>query len=201
MRNVLITGFEHFDGYSLNPSAEVAKRLDGEEIDDKDVTGAILPLDYRTMISVFQRYATEVSAEVILLMGQSNRGSVTIERMAVNAVSTEREDNKGYKPESDLISSSGPVGYFSNVDVNTLAKKLREKGLPVFTSYHAGTYGCNFIFYRVLAMVAEGVLNAKVLFVHVPPLPAQAIEKHDQSMPTMELDELVETIRVLIREL
>ncbi len=201
MKTILITGFEPFDGHSLNPSAEVAKQLDGEEIADRRIIGRVLPLDYRTMVSVIERYVDEFSPSVIVLMGQSNRGSVTIERMAVNAVSTEREDNKGYKPENDFVSSSGPVGYFSNVDVNTLARKLRERGFSVFTSYHAGTYGCNFIFYRVLAMISEGVLDAKVLFVHVPPLPAQAIEKQSQSMPNMGLDELVETIRALIQEL
>jgi pyroglutamyl-peptidase len=200
MKHVLITGFEPFDGSCLNPSAEVARRLNGQEIGDKKVTGGVLPLDYRTMMSFFRQHVREVHPEFILLMDQSNRGSVTIERMAVNSVSTEKEDNEGYAPESDLISPPGPVGYFSNVDVSVLARTLRDKGFSVFVSYHAGTFGCNYIFYKVLDLVARGDLKAKVLFIHVPPLPAQAIEKHDQSLPTIELDDLVEVVRAIIRE-
>ena len=43
MRTVLLTGFEPFDGDTLNPSWEVARALDGESLGDVRVVSVQLP--------------------------------------------------------------------------------------------------------------------------------------------------------------
>ena len=43
LNRILLTGFEPFDGDSVNPSLEVAKALDGERIDDARIVSAPLP--------------------------------------------------------------------------------------------------------------------------------------------------------------
>jgi len=45
-RHFLLTGFEPFDGNSVNPSGEVAKQLDGRVIGDAVVRSVILPVQH-----------------------------------------------------------------------------------------------------------------------------------------------------------
>jgi pyroglutamyl-peptidase len=43
-RVILVTGFEPFAGYAANPSAEVAKALDGRVVGPAVVRSAVLPV-------------------------------------------------------------------------------------------------------------------------------------------------------------
>ena len=45
-RHILLTGFEPFDGDTVNPSGEVAKVLDGHVIGDCVVRSAVLPVQH-----------------------------------------------------------------------------------------------------------------------------------------------------------
>jgi len=49
---ILVTGFEPFDGDSVNPSGEVAKRLDGRVIGDHVVRSVILPVQHEAARAV-----------------------------------------------------------------------------------------------------------------------------------------------------
>jgi len=81
MSKFLVKGFEPFDRYNLNPSAEIANALNGSEIGDSLVVGAVLPLDYKTVMNEFSRIIEETNPDVFLCCGQANRAAVTIERM------------------------------------------------------------------------------------------------------------------------
>ncbi len=50
MKKLLATGFEPFDGYSVNPSDELVKAINGRKIAGYDIVGATLPLDYKTAL-------------------------------------------------------------------------------------------------------------------------------------------------------
>jgi pyroglutamyl-peptidase len=47
MPKLLATGFEPFDGYSINPSDELVKAINGRNIAGYDIVGATLPLCYQ----------------------------------------------------------------------------------------------------------------------------------------------------------
>ncbi len=200
LENVLVTGFEPFDDFEINPSAEVALSLDGGEIEGLTVVGAQLPLDYTSCLSEARRLIGETAPAVIIACGQANRGAITLERIAINAVSTQREDNYGNLPETDVIIPDGPAAYFSMLDVTGLAQRLREMGIPAEVSYHAGTYGCNWLFYNLLHWRHTGQISGVIGFVHVPPLPEQAIQKRTATLPTMRLDDEMRAIRTVIAE-
>ena len=51
-RHILLTGFEPFDGDAVNPSGEVAKRLDGRAIGDAVVRSAILSVQHEAARAV-----------------------------------------------------------------------------------------------------------------------------------------------------
>ena len=112
-----------------------------------------------------------------------------------------RADNKGYAPDDDVIIPEAPAAYFSNINLQPLAEALNRESIPVYISYHAGTYGCNWILFNILHRIALGELDAKATFVHVPPLPSQAIEKKNMSLATMPLDTLIHAIEIIIQNL
>lgn len=197
MKELLLTGYEPFDNYSVNPSGELAKTLDGKRLGSYLVTGVVLPLDYSEILAIFQESFNKCIPSVVLCCGQADKGSITFERLAVNAVSTTRTDNKGRLPESDMILPDGPAAHFSSIDPRPLVKRLQEEGIPALVSYHAGTYGCNWLLFNVLHMINQHRLEARATFMHVPPLPTQAIEKNDMALPTMPLDTVLRALKMI----
>ncbi|MFW9846424.1 MAG: pyroglutamyl-peptidase I [Candidatus Thorarchaeota archaeon] len=198
---LMISGFEPFDGYSINPSAELAKALDGKRIGLYEIAGLVLPLDYDTAHEILMKEVEEQSPEIVLCTGQASRPAITLERIAINAQSVTRQDNYGNLPESDVIDASGPVGYFTTIDPHPLVAELEKVGIPAFVSYHAGIYGCNWLIFNVMRQIHEKNLDLKATFIHVPPLPFQAIERSNQYLATMPLETLVSAFETIIQNL
>jgi pyroglutamyl-peptidase len=197
----LVTGYEPFDGYSTNPSAEIAKELDGKQIGRYMVKGVVLPLNYETIPNRIRTLITSAKPELILCMGQASRAAISLERLAKNIVNTKREDNYGNIPDADVIDSDASAAYFSNVDVERLASLLSEEGIPAYVSYDAGTYGCNLVLFHVLQMIHDGLIDSKAGFIHIPCMPEQAIEKEKMNLPTMPLDMSLRAVSLIIEEL
>ncbi len=187
----MITGYEPFDDFKKNPSEEVAKLFNDINVGDFSVSSIILPLDYTKAFELTLKMIAEHKPNVILCSGQATRGAITIERVAVNAVNPQKEDNYGNIPESDVIEPDAPAAYFTNIDPHPLIGTLHEHNIPAEVSYHAGVYGCNWLIFRVMHMIQKTSLNTKATFIHIPPLPEQAIQKRSTSLPTMDLETTV----------
>jgi len=198
---ILITGFEPFDGFTVNPSEEVAKYFDDKKINQFSIAGLVLPLDYNNALEILIAALNKHKPEYVLCCGQANRATITIERIAVNAISTKRGDNYDNRPESDIIEPDGPVAYFANLDPIPLVQALLDSGIPAHVSYHAGLYGCNWLLYNILDMIHNDVLDAEATFIHLPPLPSQAIEKDKMSLATMPLKMQIDAILTIINSL
>jgi pyroglutamyl-peptidase len=201
LANLLVTGFEPFDGFSVNPSEELVKNLQNRKIGAYNVEGLVLPLDYKSALGKLEQALEEFKPDVVLCFGQAYRAAITLERIAINAQSTTREDNYGNKPESDIILESAPAAYFSTIDPHPLIAKLLEKGIPASPSYHAGTYGCNWILYRLLHKITATGSDTKAIFIHLPPLPEQAIEKNRVNLATIPLPIQVQAAEIIITQL
>ncbi|MFX1441587.1 MAG: pyroglutamyl-peptidase I [Promethearchaeota archaeon] len=201
MPKALITGFEPFDGYSVNPSAELAQVVDGKRIGNFEIVGEVLPLDYNTAFALLKKLVENHSPNVLLCTGQASRPAITIERIAVNARSTTRADNYGNIPETDLISDQGPPAYFANLDPRPLVQAVENEDIPAFVSYHAGVFGCNWLLYKVMEWIGASEMNLLATFIHFPPLPQQAIEKENPNLATMSLGTIAEAIKVIILNL
>ncbi|MCF2138041.1 MAG: pyroglutamyl-peptidase I [Candidatus Thorarchaeota archaeon] len=200
-KTLLLTGFEPFDGSSLNPSAELAKAMDDTTVGQFKIVGKVLHLDYTRALDEVRDAINQHKPSVVIACGQANRGAITFEKIAVNALNTMRGDNYENIPESDLIEKEGPPAYFTDLDVAYLAKSLRDEGIPAEVSYHAGTYGCNWLFYNLMHWRAMDQLTAQVGFIHVPPLPEQIIEKHTTTIPSMPLPMILRSMQIVIERL
>lgn len=201
MAIILVTGFEPFDGFTINPSEEVAKAVDGKNINQHSIVGQVLPLDYKNALTILDDTIEKERPDYILCLGQANRAVITIERIAINVLSTKRSDNYHNTPETDIINYEGPAAYFANLEPERLVQVLKEKEIPADVSYYAGAYGCNWLLYNVMQRIKTGAIDAKATFIHLPPLPAQAIQKELMSLATMSLDLLVDAIVEIIKSL
>ncbi|MDH4213440.1 MAG: pyroglutamyl-peptidase I [Candidatus Thorarchaeota archaeon] len=198
---ILVTGFEPFDGFLINPSEEIAKALDGKKINQHSIIGIVLPLDYKNALNILDQALHKHHPDYILCFGQANRAVITIERIAINVLSTKKTDNYNNTPETDVINFEGPAAYFANLEPQPLVQILRDKEIPADISYHAGTYGCNWLFYNVMQRIETSGLDIQATFIHLPPLPAQAIQKDIMSLATMPLDLQIEAVVEIIKSL
>lgn len=198
---ILVTGFEPFDGFTLNPSEEVAKALDGKIINKHSLVGLVLPLDYKNALGILDEALDKHKPDYVLCCGQANRAVITIERIAINILSTKKPDNYDNTPESDVINYEGPAAYFANLEPQTLVQILKDKEIPAEVSYFAGAYGCNWLLYNVMQRIEYGELDAQATFIHFPPMPSQAIQKDMMSLATMPLDMLIDAMVTIIKSL
>ncbi|MGY5873219.1 MAG: pyroglutamyl-peptidase I [Candidatus Thorarchaeota archaeon] len=201
MPTILVTGFEPFDGFTINPSEEVAKTLDGKKINQHSIVGLVLPLDYNNALGILDEALEKHRPDYVLSCGQANRAVITIERIAINVLSTKRPDNYDNTPESDVINYEGPAAYFANLEPQTLVQILKNNEIPADISYFAGAYGCNWLLYNVMQRIENGELEAEATFIHLPPIPAQAIQKDMMSLATMTLDTEINALVEIIKSL
>jgi pyroglutamyl-peptidase len=102
---------------------------------------------------------------------------------------------------TDIINDKGPAAYFANIEPHELVRKLNEIEIPADVSYFAGAYGCNWLLYNVMHKIETDGLKLQATFIHLPPIPAQAIQKDLPNLATMPLDSLVKALITIISSL
>ena len=80
MKTVLLTGFEPFDGEKANPSAEIARRLDGSVIAGRRVVGAVLPCVFGGSVAELKKLLGAVRPELVMCVGQAGGRAELLER-------------------------------------------------------------------------------------------------------------------------
>lgn len=170
---LLLTGFEPFGGDELNPSGEIARALDGREIDGARVAGVVLPCAFGDALEALDDALARHRPAAVLALGQADgRVDCSIERVAINVDDARMPDNRGRRPIDRPVVDGGPAAYFSTLPIKALRAGLRAAGFPASISQTAGTFVCNHVFYGLQHRLAgRGVPGG---FMHVPLLPQQA---------------------------
>lgn len=164
---VLITGFEPFDRWEVNPSQLVAEELDGEDVEGARIIGMVLPVDFNESFAMVKEALITYEPSVVIALGlDGSARMLCVENIGVNL---KRE--KGW--QLSRIEKEGSFLYFSSLPSRTIVQNLREAGIPARQSFFAGIYACNFILYRLMEYVHEQHLNISAGFIHLPPLSSQ----------------------------
>ena len=193
-RVLLLTGFEPYNGAVLNPSGEIANQLDGTELAGLRIVGRRLPVSTAAAPKLLRTAIDELTPSAVLMLGVwPGRGTLTVERVAVNVLDFPFPDNDGRQLVDVPINPGGLAAYLSTAPVRAIAAAWREAGLPGAVSDTAGTYLCNEAFYTALEHTAATRLP--VAFVHIPTFPSEA-SRHDPPHPSMSLPTLVEGVTV-----
>ena len=193
MERILITGFEPFGKASLNPSAEIVKRISGENI----VT-AILPVAYNSSAVALLTLIEKHSPDVVIMLGQAEgRTQITPERIAINLDDARIPDNEGVLRVNQEITEGGPVAYRSTLPVVEIVDALRAADIPAAISLSAGAFLCNHIFY--VAQSKYKGTSVRSGFIHVPLMDEQSEEF--PGLPTMPLDQMVEAVGIILKSI
>lgn len=197
---LLITGFEPFDGETVNPSAQLVQALQGEWIHPGTrVEAVVLPCVFDAALQALAGHVDRLRPRLVLCCGQAaGRSAMSLERVAINLDDARIPDNAGARPIDRAVCVGGPAAYFTTLPVKRMAQALRAAGLPAEVSYSAGTFVCNHVFYGLMHLASERPWLRQAGFLHVPYLPQQAA--HHPHAPSMALDHLVTGLRLALRE-
>lgn len=189
MKKLLITGFDGFNGQSINPSWEAVKRLP-DRIGEYELCKLQIPTLFVQAPWLVLKKAAQIKPDVIISVGQAGgRDAVTPERIAVNIRDARIADNSGIIHSGERIDPNGPAAYFSTLPVEAMAQAIRDAHIPGAVSNTAGTFVCNDVFYSVLHHFAGTSVRAG--FIHVPQLP-------EQGSPSLELERTVAALTAAI---
>ncbi|MGG3560676.1 pyroglutamyl-peptidase I [Neobacillus rhizosphaerae] len=193
MKTLLLTGFEPFLEFPINPTEKIVKELDGFCIGNYQIKGLMLPVDYRKAGERILEEIKKQEPDAVLSLGlAAGRSTITPERIAINCRDG-APDNNGVVLNDASIIEDGPDGYFSTLPIRQFVNKLNESGFPAKISNSAGTYLCNNVMYVVL----HEVKDRPVGFVHIP-ASHELVIHGKKELPSWSDRDLLEAVKVMI---
>ena len=201
---LLLTGYEPFGDHDRNPSAEVARELDGEKIADREtntdheIVGRVLPVEFDRAGEEMGDLIDDYDPDAIVATGlAAGRNAVSVERVGVNVADCAGiPDNAEAEPRNERIRGDGtdghgnddapPAAYFATLSVVEIVDDLLGAGIPARVSNTAGTHLCNNVLYRTRAYLEREGTGAAVPmgFVHLPLSCEGAAEKAQEDEAT-----------------
>jgi pyroglutamyl-peptidase len=193
LSSVLVTGFDPFGGSSVNPSWQAIHALDGRVIAGRRVIGGEIPTIFGASLQKLEALLEQHRPELVICTGQAaGRGSLSLERVAINVNDARIPDNAGAKPIDTPVVADGPAAYFTTLPIKAMLQALLEAGVRAEVSQTAGTFVCNQTFYGLMHLLAkprwQGVRGG---LIHVPWLP-------EQGQPSMRVHEIVRGLEIAI---
>ncbi|WP_408098046.1 pyroglutamyl-peptidase I [Peredibacter sp. HCB2-198] len=165
---ILISGFEAFGGRSTNPTALLVRNIQEGKLrasEGLNIESILLPVTFEKAFHVLEEKIHSFKPDMVLSFGlASSRHEINLERVAINCLDAEIDDNNGHRPIDRPISEGGEAAYFSTLPLRQFESALKERNLPVKISNSAGTFVCNYLFYKL--MESQNVPCAG--FIHVP---------------------------------
>ncbi|MFX0062929.1 MAG: pyroglutamyl-peptidase I [Candidatus Hermodarchaeota archaeon] len=199
---IVLTGYEPFGVTEdlVNPSWEMVSHFAASysSFCDCDVRVFQIPLVYHSIHSKVREILETEEPDVMICTGQSGHPTITVERVALNLADIPPASvgwNCGTKPQDEILIEDGPYAYFSTLPVREIVSEMTNAGIPANVSNHAGTFGCNQIFYYLMYELEQRGKSLPAGFIHVPPLPIQAINRF---WPSMTLDMMVKGLKIAL---
>lgn len=197
MKKLLLTGFEPFLTYKINPTNDIVKLLHEEVIAGYKIVGVTLPVDYEESEKKILQIIEQVKPDVVISLGlAAGRFKITPERVAIN-VKDGAADNRGVTIQDQTIRNNGDDAYFTTLPIRAMVDRLKMNGLPAEISNSAGTYLCNNVMYSVLHHF--GTKEKLAGFIHIPASHELAIL--DGKIPSWSIQDLTRAIRICIETL
>ena len=194
---VLLTGFEPFGGETVNPSQE-AVRLLRNIPDGTELIKLYLPVVFGEAGKILKEAMACEKPDIVICTGQAGgRSGISVERIAVNLADASIPDNAGARPAEEPLETDGETAYFSTLPVKRLAEALGKAGIPAAVSNSAGLYVCNSVLYAALHQASAMRPQPKAVFIHLPYLPEQGINKQ---AAFLTLEEDVKALETVLKE-
>ncbi|MET3194932.1 pyroglutamyl-peptidase I [Bacillus sp. OAE603] len=197
MKTLLLTGFEPFLNFPINPTEDIVKELDGQSIGQYKIIGKILPVDFQSAGDLLIKLYHEINPNAVVSLGLAGgRFKITPERIAINC-NDGAEDNQGNKFIGKKIDEEGPDGLFSTLPVQAIVDYLNEKKFPAEVSNSAGTYLCNNVMYQLLNELKNKEISIPSGFIHIPASHELAVLQ--KNLPSWSQSDLVNAIKLALK--
>lgn len=186
MKKILMAFFGPFGDNLVNASEELANKIDFPFL-----TKIKLRVSYNNDFETLKKAYNSDDFSFIILLGQARgRENVSLETRATNLCNIRAADVDGIYPNEEIYEGKSHYLY-TDFDLDKLVSKLNYPNLVI--SKNAGSYLCNYIYYRSLYE-----LTNKCLFIHIPAFIGQV---DDKRIPTLDLDLMVKIVSDVILEL
>jgi pyroglutamyl-peptidase len=196
MKTVLITAFEPYDRWGTNASWDALVALTSQLPEQPRIVTRRYPVDFEKTRAKLKDDLTG-NFDYVLHLGQAPSTSrVHLEAVGINVAGHSQQSPDDFQ----TLVPGGPAAYRTSLPLARWAGAIREAGIPVQVSYHAGTYLCNAILYLSQHFAAEQRLKTQSCFIHLPLTPAQVLfERYD--VPSLPTPMCVEAIRLILQDL
>ena len=192
---VLLTGFEPFDGETVNPSWLAVQPLHGRQVAGHRIVAALLPTVFGHAPAALRALLARHRPRLVICVGQAGgRSAISLERIAINIDDARIADNAGSQPVDSPVVPGAPAAHFSTLPIKAMRAALLEAGIAAEVSQTAGTFVCNHVFYALMHALANdsALQGVRGGFIHVPWLP-------QQGNPSMPLADLTRGLRLAIQ--
>ena len=176
-KNVLVTGFEPFEGFAVNSSWQGIEGLP-EQIDGFRLQKLLLPVSFRCAWGTIEAAIRELRPKIVICTGlAAKRDCLSVERVAINVNDARIADNDGFQPVDRVIDYSAPNAYFTGLPLRKIVEKIAMAGIQASISDSAGTYVCNDVMFRLMHLIANEMPETMGGFIHVPATPEMLINR------------------------
>jgi pyroglutamyl-peptidase len=184
MTRVLITGFSPFPGAAANPTATLATRLArAGRRRGIDCVAHVFATTYAAVDRELPRLIAAHRPDAILMLGLAGRRRhVSIEVFARNRMSVWFPDASGIVPPRATI-AAGASATRGRAEFSRLLAAARATRVRTRLSRDAGTYLCNYVYWRALEAAAAPTGPRRAVFVHVPRVSPNARRRGSAKRP------------------
>jgi pyroglutamyl-peptidase len=198
-KHVLILGFEPDGGDKVNPSEMVARSLEGRLISGRPLSVRVLPAETRTMRERMEAVLLQDDPDIVIALSQfGGRMAMAMERVAVNILDFDHPDNVGVMRKGDVVTRGGADARLSNMPMDRITEAWNANGVPGYVSNSAGTFLGNQALYEMLGLTENSAPPVITGLVHLPLLPAQAINAGADTHPSMSFELMKKGIEILV---
>ncbi len=198
---VLIGGFGRFPGAPFNPSGFVARELARRRrpaLADTRRLAHVFAVRYADVDRELPALIARERPDIVLLFGLAGRTRhLRIEQIARNRMSVLFPDAGGYRPARPTI-AVGRAALRNPRPLARLVEAAREAGVRAAPSRNAGSYLCNYIYWRALEAARAPAGPRLVAFVHVPPVRGKSRPSSTKRRHVYRLGDLVRASEAIL---
>lgn len=165
----IITGFERFGPYPINPTGELASKFEGQVVGNVKFSGLVLPATYRTAVRDLFGAIEELEPAFVISFGLASRiPRLRIEAFGRNWMQSTYADNLGVLATGEKIDPEGPNFCQTNIDAIGLVHALHETDVAVDISVDAEAFVCNALIYQTMRRLRHPSEKTLFTYFHTP---------------------------------
>ena len=192
---ILVSGFEPFAGLRDNPTRRLVGDLASLNRPDMDVRAAVLPVTFSAAWDALAREIASFTPDIVIATGLARKSAkIRLEKIALNIIDAPYPDNAGNQPRNQPVIQGGSAAIFSGLPLEQINRQIQAAGLECEVSGSAGTYVCNYVFYRLMHLAQQEQFMAG--FIHVPATPDLLLVDE----PVMEYAKLIAALSIAMHE-